>query len=808
MKNFAAAMLLLFTSIVLRAQENRQGRITGTTVEHASIVLLKASDSSVQKLIVADKSGAFEFQDLPFGNYRLSISAVGYQDKLTDVIEISAAQSKKEFSTIALAKEDKSLKAVTVTAKKQLIEIKPDRTVVNVDAGISNAGATALEVLEKSPGVAVDRDGNVSLKGKQGVMIMIDGKPTYLTGTQLATLLGSMNANQLDQIEIMTNPPAKYDAAGNSGIINIKTKKNKQKGWNGSLNLGFGQGSYWKTNNSLNLNYRNEKINAFVNYSQSINENYTDLHIVRTYLDETSKQPFAYFDQPTWLKRRFQNNTLKAGLDYSPTKTTTIGIAGTGFITKPQFAGNSTGYLQDADHVTDSSVTTLSNNKMKWTNGSLNLNLRQQFSAKSELTADLDYVHYTMANNQDFLNSAFDAAGNQQYANKLKGDLPAIINIYSAKADYSYTASNGLKLETGWKSSFVKTDNTADYFLENNGAWVPDYQKTNHFLYDENIHAAYANASKTIGKWSFQGGLRFEQTHYDGRQLGNPEKQDSAFSRNYGSLFPTAYITYNADSNHVFTLNAGRRIDRPAYQNLNPFIFYINEYTYEEGNPYLKPQFTYSVELSHTYRNWLTTSLNYSNTTQYFAQVFRTEGKVTILNQGNLARSRSVTFAVNAQLNPYPWWSANISASVLQQKVMGIGANSDFNSDAFSGQANLNNQFKLKKGWAAELSGFYNTKNIEGQFTIAPFGQVSAGISKQVFKTKGSLKLNVRDIFFTQVIKGDIRYGNVREHFVQMHDSRVVNLSFTWRFGKQFKENTRRSSGGSAEEQRRVGAGN
>lgn len=808
MKNFVSLFLLLLAFAGIRAQENSHGSIAGRTVENASIALIRTADSSLQKLIVADKTGAFVFEQLPYGNYRLTISAVGYLEKTTDRFDISAAQPAIDLSTLVLEKADNSLGTVTVTAKKQLIEVKPDRTIVNVDAGISNAGATALEVLEKSPGVAVDRDGNISLKGKQGVMIMIDGKPTYLTGNQLATLLGSMNANQLDQIEIMTNPPARYDAAGNSGIINIKTKKNKQKGWNGSLNLGFGQGSYWKINNSLNLNYRNEKINAFVNYSQNINENYTDLHIVRTYLDESTKQPVAYFDQPTWLKRKFENNTLKAGLDYSPNKTTTIGIVGTGFISKPQFGGNSVGYLQNANHATDSSVTTISNTNMKWTNGALNLNLRQQFSAKTELTADLDYVHYTMANDQHFLNSAFDAEGNQQYANALKGNLPAEINIYSAKADYSYTASSGLKLESGWKSSFVQTDNTADYFRQASGSWIPDFQKTNHFLYDENIHAVYANASKTIGKWSLQGGLRFEQTHYNGRQLGNPEKQDSAFSRNYGSLFPTAYLTYTADSNHVFTLNAGRRIDRPAYQNLNPFIFYINEYTYEEGNPYLKPQFTYSIEFSHTYRSWLTTSLNYSNTSQYFAQVFRTEGKVTILNQGNLARSRSVTLSVNAQLNPFTWWSSNISASVLQQKVMGVGSNSDFNSDAFSGQANINNQFKLKKGWSAELSGFYNTKNLEGQFTIAPFGQVAAGVSKQILKSKGSLKLNIRDIFFTQVIKGDIRYGNVREHFVQKHDTRVVNLAFTWCFGKQFKENSRRSNGGSAEEQRRVGAGN
>ncbi len=796
-------LLILMNNFSAIAQQT--GKVKGQAVEGATISLLKASDSSLVKLAIAGTSGIFELEQVNIGAYLLQVSAVGYKTYYTTAFTLKTENETHDLKTVPLSKNSDELKAVTVTASKRMIEVKPDRTIVNVDAGISNAGATAMEVLEKSPGISIDRDGNISLKGRQGVLVLIDGKPSYLTGADLVNLLNNMMANQLDQIEIMTNPPAKYDAAGNSGIINIKTKKNKQRGWNGSLNLSYGQGAYFKTNNGLNLNYRNEKFNLFLNYSQNSNKNFNNLYIKRTYLDATGKST-GYFDQPTMLRMQGDNNSLKAGIDYSLNKKTTIGITGTGFISPRKYNSLSTGYLMDADRITDSTVQTISKNSNKWINGTLNLNLRHTINKNSELTADLDYMHYDMTNNQLFHNTITLADETVVSDGYLKGDLPASISIYTAKADYNTTLKGEWKLEAGLKSSRVKTNNQANYFNSAGSNWIPDYGKTNHFLYEESIYAGYLNTNKKIGKWSAQGGLRFEQTSYKGKQLGNPEKNDSSFRRSYASLFPSIYLTHELDSNHTFTIQTGRRINRPAYQQLNPFLFFINEYTYQVGNPYIQPQFTWNFQFSHTYKGWLTTSLEYGDTKQYFSQIFKTEGRVTILTEGNLANMKNLNLSLTAQLKPAKWWSATINLTGTYQKVNGVGMNSDFDSEMLSGNGNINNQFKFAKGWSAELSGFYNAKSRDAQFTIYGFGQVAAGIGKQVLKGKGTIRLNMRDIFFTQQIQGDIRYQNVRERFNQSRDSRVATISFNWRFGKQLGEPRRKNSGAS-EEQNRVRAG-
>ncbi len=799
--SFLMLMLLMNTSVF--AQQT--AKVKGQAVEGATISLLKATDSSLVKLAVAGASGLFEIDQISSGEYLVQVTAVGFKPFYSSPFILQNENETYDLKAVPLTKSSDELTAVTVTASKRLIEVKPDRTIVNVDAGISNAGATAMEVLEKSPGISVDRDGNISLKGKQGVLVLIDGKPSYLSGTDLVNLLNNMMANQLDQIEIMTNPPAKYDAAGNSGIINIKTKKNKQRGWNGSLNLSYGQGAYYKTNNGLNLNYRNEKFNLFLNYSQNANKNFNDLYIKRTYLNQEGKHT-GYFDQPTMLRMNGNNNSLKVGVDYSVNKKTTVGITSTGFISPRKYNSLSAGYLMDADRVIDSTVQTSSKNSNKWINGTINLSLRHTINKSSELTADLDYMHYDMTNNQLFHNTISLADETLVSDGFLRGDLPASIHIYTAKTDYNTTLKGEWKLEAGLKASRVKTNNQANYFNSAGSNWIPDYGKTNHFLYEESIYAGYVNTNKKIGKWSLQGGLRFEQTSYKGNQLGNPEKNDSSFRRSYASLFPSLYLTRELDSNHTVTVQTGRRIDRPAYQQLNPFLFFINEYTFQVGNPYIQPQFTWNFQLSHTYKDWLTTSLEFGDTKQYFSQIFKTEGRVTILTEGNLANMKNLNLSLTAQLKPTKWWSATINLTGTYQKVRGVGMNTDFNSEMISGNGNINNQFKFSKGWSAELSGFYNAKSRDAQFTIYGFGQVAAGIGKQILKGKGTIRLNVRDIFFTQQIQGDIRYQNVRERFNQSRDTRVATISFNWRFGKQLGESGRKKSGAS-EEQNRVRAG-
>lgn len=797
-------VLWLLTFCFLPAQAQEKAKILGKTNEGATISLLRAADSSVVKLAIADQNGGFELDQLEPGSYILEISAVGFNTHHSRMITLSADQPVYDAGTINLQAIKGELQGVTVTATRKMIEVKPDKTVVNVEAAISNAGATALEVLEKSPGVSVDRDGNLSLKGRQGVLVMIDGKPSYLTGSDLVNLLNSMTANQLDQIEIMTNPPAKYDAAGNSGVINIKTKRNKQKGWNGNLNLAYTQGRYNRSTNSLTLNFKNEKLSVSLTYNYNLLKNFNDLYIRRTYSDDAGEKITGYFDQPTYMRIRGHHNGLRLGLDYSLNKKTTVGLNTSGFIGPRTYKSESIGYLMDDDRIVDSTVRTFSNTSNKWVNGTLNLNLRHTINPGSEITADLDYLHYDMTNRQIFDNQINVENGTDKQG-QLKGDLPANIRIYAAKTDYSTNLKNDWKLEAGFKTSFVKTDNEANYFNANGTAWDPDYSKTNHFLYEENIQAAYVNSNKKLGKWSMQAGLRFEHTGYKGRQLGNPEKSDSSFKRQYSSLFPTVYITRDLDSNNTFTINTGRRIDRPAYQQLNPFLFFINEYTYSVGNPYIQPQFTWNFQVAHTYKSWLTTSLEYARTSQNFSQLFRTEGRVTIITEGNLATQQNLNLTVTANRNLTRWWTSNLSITAFYQEIK--GQTKDFNSKTTSANGNINNQFKFGKGWSGELSGFYNAKVTDGQFTIYGFGQVAAGVGKQVLKGKGTIRLNARDIFFTQKIKGDIRYQNVLERFNQTRDSRQLTLSFSWRFGKQLGDSRKRNTNSTAEEQNRVRTG-
>lgn len=707
--------------------------------------------------------------------------------------------------TSARMKDTVELKKVEVTGRRPLIEQKVDRTVIHVDAAVTNTGSTVLEVLSKAPGVTVDKDGNISLKGKSGVLVMLDGKPTYLSGTDLSNMLESMNANQLDQIELMTNPPAQYDAAGNAGIINLRTKKNKTRGFNGSLTLGYGQGKYWKTNNSLNLNYRNSKVNVFFNYSANVNHGYTDLHLVRDYVAGDGKTVNAIFDGPTYLVRRFANNTAKLGADYSLSKKTTLGIVTTGMISPRNSYGTSYGYPEDAKGNRDTVTFTRSSNENRVVNGSVNVNLRQVFDSAHELTADADFIQYNTTNPQWYINTLHGPGGGLTDSSVLRGNLPSTIRIWSGKADYVQRFAKGWKLEAGWKSSLVTTDNTADYFNESGGSgWVPDYEKTNHFLYRENINALYANVDGTKGKWTLQGGLRYENTQYKGHQLGNPLRADSAFKRMYNDLFPTVFVSCQADGQNQFTISTGRRIDRPAYQQLDPFFFFINSFTFQTGNPFLVPQYTTNLELSHVYKGVLTTTLSYSRTANYFTEMFRSEGDTTTVTFGNMGRQQYVGLSVSAQVVFCSWWSATLHGEGGYKHVDGFASGQTIRTDGVSGQVNVNNQFRWKGGWSAELSGFYNTRDVEGQFVTEPFGQVSTGLAAPVLKGKGTVKVNMADVFFTSYVRGEILYENVHEHYVQKRDSRVVNVAFTWRFGKTFKDVGARRAGGATEEQKRV----
>ena len=809
---FCFAILIFSTSVF--AQTN-QGVITGKItdggdqkiLDAATVSLYSLPDSTLIKINLTDKEGKFEFEGVAPGKYYLLATSTGHLATYSAPIEIKKDEN-FEVGVLKLKENIKTLQGVTVEAKKQFIERKIDRTVINVDASITNAGTTALEVLEKSPGVTVDKDGNVSLKGKAGVMIMLDGKPSYLSGDQLASLLKNMPSSAIDQIEIMTNPSAKYDAAGNSGIINIKTKKNKTRGINGSVTSSIMQSYYAKTNNSFNINYRTNKINLFGNYSYSLWQGHGDQTIIRRFRDTTTKQIETIFDQKIIRHNKSQNHNLKAGLDFYASKKTTLGVVFSGYINPYKSNNNNVTNLNDANNQTDSIVIADYYNKGTSGNFSTNLNLQHKFdSAGKEFTVDLDYLDYTQPSNTLLSNNYYypDLAIRKS-PSALIGNLPSIVKIYSAKTDFTFPLKHSAKIETGLKSSYVSTDNDALYQDQTTSGTVIDEGKTNHFIYKENINAAYINYNQQIKKWGVQAGLRAENTNANGHQLGNASHPDSSFTKNYVNLFPTVYVSYTLNDKNTFSANYGRRIDRPDYGDLNPFYYFLDEYTYQVGNTLLQPQFSDNIELSHTYNGFLTTTVNYSKIHHVFTDVIKqiTSERKTFQTKENLASKTNYGIAVSANFPVTPFWSTNLYSNVSYNAYSGILDGGNLEIDATTFMANMNNQFKFENGWSAELSGFYRSKSIEGEIVVGSMWRLDAGVQKLVLKKKGSVKLGVQDIFNSQYFSGSINYQDIDAYIKNVWDSRTFSLTFSYRFGKPIKNQQHRRTGGASDEESRV----
>jgi hypothetical protein len=374
--------------------------------------------------------------------------------------------------------------------------------------------------------------------------------------------------------------------------------------------------------------------------------------------------------------------------------------------------------------------------------------------------------------------------------------------------DYTLRPGNDATFQAGWKSSYSSTDNLAAYQNFDGTQWVEDDTKSNHFIYKENIDALYSSFEKKYGPFSMQAGLRYEHTGYNANQLGNAIQKDSAFSRNYGGLFPSGYISYQADSSNNFTFTAGRRIDRPAYQNLNPFYFIINKYTYETGNPYLLPQYSWNLELSHQYKNLLTTSVSYSVINNYFSQLFLADTTKGILlySQGNVGHTYNFGLSSTLVTSPFKWWSLTTEATYNHKQLVGFNGN---NYTSYIDQLNISstNRFTISSAYTAEISGFYTTRaRNDLQELLYPTGQVSLGISRPVLNRKGTLRFTARDIFYTNAMEGLTQFPNATEYFKERRDSRVFTISFTYRFGKAYKAD-KHTEGSAEDEMERVGSG-
>jgi len=775
-------------------------------VDAATVILVNAADSATVKTMLTNTDGSFAFADVKPGSYRVVVTSVGFRNYKGAAFSFN--QQNIKLPGITLSAISKTLKQVEIAETKNLVEQKIDRTVLNVNASITNAGANALEVLEKAPGVIVDADGNITFKGKSGVMIMIDDKPTYLSGDSLVAYLKSLPAAMLDQIELMPNPPAKYDAAGSGGVINIKTKKSKAAGFNGSFSTNVGKAVFWRTLNSLNLNYHVNKINLFANMGYGIGNNYRRLDVVRTYLNALDQTTSSYTEEAYFHPVSYNHN-LKLGMDYYLTPKTTIGFVLTGALTENHNTNPVYSKLTDGSGKLDSSIIANNYAVNEFKNAGINLNYSHQYDKKGQsLTFDLDYLRYDSSRDQLFYNNSYNSAGVIGDTQNIVDNLPTGINIYTAKTDYTQPVAKG-KIGAGFKTGYVNTDNASNYFNVINNVNTVDNNRTNRFLYKENINAAYFSFEEEFKRFAIKVGLRAENTNVNGHQLGNILGSDSSFAQHYTSLFPTAYFLYKLDTagSHTLKLSYGRRISRPNYQDLNPFVVILDKYSTFEGNPFLRPQYSAQYELAYAYKNAFVLTVEYNPITDYQVELdYAAPGGVFTATSANLPLRNHWGITANIALSPTKWWNFNYYNELMYNAYNGQIDNIRLSNSSVYYYFNCTNQFNLPQGWNIEMNTFYLSPSRDAQFTHRYREQTNVGISKKVLNNKGAIKLSARDIFVDNFSAGTItNIPNMLATYHNDNGNRSVTLGFTYNFGSNKDNPKRRDTGGAASEAGRVG---
>jgi outer membrane receptor protein involved in Fe transport len=754
------------------------------------IHLIESNSKKITKTETIKENNSFIFENVSKATYMLKIVD---KDKTIYLGETFVAETNINLGTIQVNSSNTILDEVVVTKSKPYIERQQGKMILNVDSNIGSTGSSAFEVLEKAPGVNVDNNDNISLRGRTGLLIQIDGKPTPMTGSSLANFLRGIPSGNIDKIEFITNPSAKYDAAGSS-IINIKMKKDKKIGVNGSISSSYGQGIYAKNNNNMSLNYRDKKVNLFGNYSFVYREGFNELLLNRQFYD--GENFLGAFDQNNFLRMNFRNHIGRIGADFFINKKHTLGIVMNKVSNKFNPTGNNSSDVYDETNTKSSRFETQNRSRDNWYNQSVNVNHKFTIDTLgTELTTDFDYANFGNKTKQNFTTRYFDLNNNEfQNPYLLYGNIKGDLNIFALKSDFVTNFKNKLKLETGIKSSYVKADNNLMFYDVSSGNPVFDPTKSNHFIYEENINAAYFTFSKEFKKWSFYAGLRMENTNIIGKQLVD----NTSFRNSYVQLFPNAVFSYTLNDNNSLELNYSRRITRPSYDQLNPFKFFLDPTTYKEGNPYLKPQSTHSVELTHAFKQKFITTLSASRTTDNITEVIAPSDEnqqLTIQTSKNLNTADIVGLFSIIPFELTKWWNSSNSLNFYFGSYSGTIANTTINNQGnFTYNFNSTNTFKLGKGYTAELTGNYRAREIYAFMDVEPIWFINIGLQKK-FRNNSVLRLAVNDIFYTNRTTAFTEFTGYKEDFRVARDTRVATISYTYNFGKNNTPQRRRASG-------------
>ncbi|KQC00912.1 outer membrane beta-barrel family protein [Pedobacter sp. Hv1] len=800
----------LFISFIVQAQTKpAPGKIIGKLVDEknvpipfATLSLYLQKDTTLIKGTLTSETGDFSFENLPFGTYAIKIEVLGYEQSVTNMIVIDEQKPQFTLAQIMLHIQVQQLREISITRKKPLIERKSDKTILNVGNSILATGNSALDILAKAPGVTIDNSGDISLRGKSSVSVMINGKLTYLSSAQLITLLRNTNGNTIETIELINNPSAKYDAAGSGGMINIKLKKNQNYGTNVNLLLGAGYGQHYKSNGGINFNHRNKKLNVFGSYDYTNDKNFEDLNLKRSDRSETET---TYFNQEGRDINTSKNNTYKIGLDYELNDKNTIGFTFNGYHNnnKSNSKINTLIGAQELQH--DSAIVASNLGKSKYNNQTYNLNYKSVIDTLGqELNADLDYAKFDNINQINYNNYFFKANGSGYKPPLIfRTATPAAVKIWSGKIDYTYPFSTQTKLETGVKNSYVNTNNNFRHENLIDQQWVNDANRQNAFNYKETITAAYANLTHKFKALTLQVGLRTELTNSEGYS----PITESRVKRNYIDFFPNVSLSKTVGEDHEFGLSYSKRVDRPDYQSLNPFVYFADLYTFSQGNPYLNPQYTNAFEFTYSFMEKISGSLGYSHTRDVITTTLINDPvkKTLMILEQNLASQNTYNLNIGAPIAINKWWNTTNDATLYYTDFKSpnlMGA--PFSSGKLSYILNSTQTFSVSKSINAELSMDYQSAQVYGTYAVKPLYGIDFGVSKSFANKKATLKLAANDVFNLRAAKISSALPLQDYRLYQKEESRVFRLSFSYNFGSSSIKAARERSKSSDSEQSRV----
>ena len=767
----------------------------GRELEAATVLLHRGSDSAVVRSAVTDKAGEFLLKRVLPGRYFAVVTSVGYVGYTSGMFGVDSGVSKD--LAIELTRAAGGLAAATVVTRKPFVEWKLDKMVVNVESSpFFTPGMSALDILERSPGIEVDYINNrIGLVVKPGTVIYINGRRSYLSGGDLLNYLRGLPAGAIEQVEIMSQPSAKYDV-GSGGVINIVLKKNQADGLLGSVTASTVFGYYFKDRDNLMLDWRHDKVNLNFTMGYSDNKTYNDQHTLSSFRAGYGSPFSQYQEYQTSSVSDSRSYEPQLAVDYQVSPHTSLGVVVQGLFSDNRSSVGGLVNVLDSlkQSVQQQPVPTYTHNTVS--NPGVNVNWQQKLGAGRELTADADYLHYHSPMIQ------------QSYL--LNGMLPSDIDIYAFKSDYSQKlggASKPITFEAGVKTSYVRTDNNSFYtqYEVVQKDWVTDSALNNHFIYSENINAGYANLGWQFShKWSAELGVRAEQTVAQGQEL----VQGGNFRHSYFNAFPTGYAGFTPNDKNSFSLSYGRGIGRPRYTDLNPFRYVINQYNVREGNPNLQPDFSNSFEFQYHFKSELMVGLYFYRFDNEAARVYELEGQgdslISVLTRRNAGFRRNIFLFLGYTKGLTKWWNAS-------WQVVGINArvydpvNTGYTVDNLTGcKIVFNNQFQLGHGWSADLRGYYATRWMEGiRIYQTPVWNNSVGINKKMLKDKGTLTVNMSDPFHVY------RPGQITDatdFFIRTDmrtESRLLTVTWNYRFGKA-KQQQRHEGGSADDEQRRV----